>query len=328
MIYYKQLVAGLALLFLLTAAVGESQAQRRINTHFLPYSSVTFGIGTSTYFGDLAGYRTPFKTLFTLPRWNAGIGYTRQFTPNFAARAMFTWARIVGDDYTFSKGNPDKFAAQYVRNLHFRNDLKEFAVTGIYNFIADGRTSKERAQFTPYVFGGLALVAHNPETRIPTAESAPGDATVAQSPRAWTKLQPLHTEGQGQPTYQKPYSLITLAIPVGIGARYRLNEMFSVGAEIGFRYTFTDYLDDAGGDYANPDALQGLGSTLGNRRNEVDAARVNVNRDKLQGFQQNNPDLFTTPIRGAKGLFTDGYLLTNFSIQYIIPTRIKCPPLK
>ena len=241
---------------------------------------------------------------------------------------MFTWARIAGDDYTFSKSNPDKFAAQYVRNLHFRNDLKEFAVTGIYNFIADGRTSKERAQFTPYIFGGLALVAHNPEARIPTAESAPGDATVAGSPRAWAKLQPLKTEGQGQPSYDKPYSLVTLAIPVGIGARYRINEMFNVGVEIGFRYTFTDYLDDAGSNYANPDALQGLAKTLGDRRLEVDAARVNKPRSELQGFQQSSPELFTTTIRGANGLFNDGYLLTNFSIQYIIPGKIKCPPLK
>ncbi|GAB4016377.1 outer membrane beta-barrel protein [Spirosoma sp. KCTC 42546] len=323
---YKQLVISAAAVWLLTGLLTESWAQRRPNTHFVPYSSVTFGGGTSTYFGDLAGYSHPFKSLFTLPRWNLGIGYTRQFTPNFAARATFTWARITGDDYTFGKSDPNKFAAQYARNLHFRNDLKEFAVTGIYNFIEDGRNSSVRAKFTPYVFGGLALVAHSPEARTPTAS----DTSNQYGARTWVKLQPLHTEGQGQPGYQKPYSLVTLAIPVGIGARYRLNENFNLGVEIGYRYTFTDYLDDVGGPYASPDALQGLAKTMSDRRLEPDASRVNVTRNpSVQDFRQTNPDQFTTTaMRGADGIFNDGYLLTTFSIQYIIPIKIKCPPTK
>ncbi|WP_332368170.1 hypothetical protein [Spirosoma telluris] len=79
---YKQLVISAAAVWLLTGLVTESWAQRRPNPHFVPYSSVTFGGGTSTYLGDLAGYSHPLKSLFTLPRWNLGIGYTRQFTPN------------------------------------------------------------------------------------------------------------------------------------------------------------------------------------------------------------------------------------------------------
>jgi hypothetical protein len=329
MIHYRQLIAGIAVVYLLAGLPIESLAQRRPNTHFLPYSSVTFGVGTSTYFGELNAYSKPLKSLFTLPRWNVGLGYTRQFTPNFAARAMFTWARIAGDDYTFSKGNPEKYALQYIRNLHFRNDLKEFAVTGIYNFVADGRNSNARAKFTPYIFGGLALVAHSPEARTPTETNAP--SATYQPAREWVKLQPLHTEGQGQPGYAKPYSLVTMAIPVGIGARYMLNENFNLGVEIGYRMTFSNYLDDVSGAYANPDALQGLSTIMADRRNEPDAARVNESRDvALQQLRQTNPELFTSGGRGGGvGKFPrDGYLLTNFSIQYIIPTRIKCPPIK
>lgn len=325
MIHYRQLIAGIVLVCLLAGLQTQSLAQRRPNTHFLPYSSVSFGVGTSTYFGELNAYSKPLKSLFTLPRWNVGLGYTRQFTPNFAARATFTWARIVGDDYTFSKSNPEKYALQYIRNLHFRNDLKEFAVTGIYNFIADGRNSNDRARFTPYIFGGLALVAHSPETM-------PGDSLRdAYRLSKWVKLQPLHTEGQGQPGYQKPYSLVTLAIPVGIGARYMLNENFNVGVEIGYRMTFTDYLDDVSGTYANVDALQGVSAPLADRRNQSVAPRVNADRTvALQQLRQTNPELFTTEARGG-GNNTypkDGYLLTTFSIQYIIPAKIKCPPIK
>ncbi|WP_460949787.1 DUF6089 family protein [Spirosoma daeguense] len=323
---YNRLMASAAAVCLLMGQGTESIAQRRTNTHFLPYSSVTFGAGSSTYFGDLAGYRQPFKSLFTLPRWNVGLGYTRQFTPHFAARAMFTWARISGDDYTFSKSDPTKYAIPFARNLHFRNDLKEFALTGIYNIIADGRTPEHRAKITPYLFGGVALLAHSPEARIQTETNGQNQGYEA---RNWVKLQPLHTEGQGQPGYEKPYSLVTVAIPVGIGFRYMINENFNIGLEIGYRYTFTDYLDDVGGDYAQPDALQGLGSMLADRRFDRDAARENKYRyDVAQQLFQADPSPFTTTTRGERGILPDGYLLTNLSIQYVIPSKIKCPPIR
>jgi hypothetical protein len=332
----KQVVIGAAAICLLAGLATESSAQRRLNAKFVPYSSVTFGGGTSTYFGDLAGYRQAFKALTTLPRWNVGLGYTRQFTPNFAARAMFTWARITGDDYTFNKNNIEGNLIQYARNLHFRNDLKEFAVTGIYNFVADGRNSNVRAKITPYVFGGVALVAHSPEARTPVGEAAnPYEA------QKWVKLQPLHTEGQGQPERDKPYSLVTVAIPVGFGVRYKLNDYFNIGAEIGYRYSFTDYLDDVGGGaYADPATLQGVASVMSDRRQrERFAARYLKNPPDrytvLEDLYKNRQDLqasiadaLNTPLRGGDGVLKDGYLLTNFSIQYVIPGKIKCPPIK
>ncbi|WP_077920315.1 DUF6089 family protein [Spirosoma sp. 209] len=323
---YQYVVAGVAVLILLATRATDSVAQRRPNTRFAPYSAVSLGVGSSHYYGELAGYRQPLRATFIMPRWNVALGYTRQFTPHFAARASFTWARISGDDYTFSKVNPTLFAAQYARNLHFRNDLKEFAVTGIYNFIEDGRNSNARAKFTPYLFGGLALLAHAPEARTPTETNNNNGEYEA---RKWVKLQPLRTEGQGQPGYDKPYSLVTLAVPVGFGARYRLNDNFDLGAEIGFRLTFTDYLDDVGGNYASPEAVQGLGAIMADRRFERDAARVNTDRYTVaQELFAADPSPFQSEIRGANTVLKDGYLLTNFSVRYIIPGRIKCPPIK
>ncbi len=314
-------MAALLVGLLLLVRPTETVAQRRINTRFVPYSSVSFGVGSSHYYGDLAGYRQVIRSTFIMPRWNVGLGYTRQFTPHFAARAMFTWARISGDDYTFNKSRMEQNAVQYVRNLHFRNDLKEFAITGIYNFVADGRNSNYRAKMTPYLFGGVALLAHSPEARTPAVpDNEPYEA------RKWVKLQPLHTEGQGQPGYDKPYSLVTAAIPVGIGIRYMLNENFNVGFEVGYRYTFTDYLDDTGGPYANPANLQGLAALMADRRTELKDARTNADRN-LSTIAPTS-DAFTTTSRGEKGILTDGYILTSFQIHYIIPGKIKCPPLK
>lgn len=337
---YHYLAASILTGISLLSNTSDSKAQRRANTNFVPYSSVSFGVGSSHYYGDLAGYRQFIRATYIMPRWNLGLGYTRQFTPHFAARAMFTWARIAGDDYTFNKGRIDKSdenLVQYTRNLHFRNDLKEFAVTGIYNFIADGRNSNVRAKLTPYLWGGVALLAHSPEARSPADPDA-----EPYEPQKWVKLQPLHTEGQGQPGYDKPYSLVTVAIPVGLGLRYRLNENFNLAFEVGYRYTFTDYLDDVGGPYADPSVLQGLALKMADRRQQQFAARYNNPPDRYQilkdmynagGDSQTAVlNALQTTARGSSsnilGFLKDGYVLTSFQIHYIIPTKIKCPPIR
>ena len=331
---YPYLATSILAGIFLVSNLADSQAQRRPNPRFVPYSSVSFGVGSSSYYGDLAGYRQFLKSTYIMPRWNVGVGYTRQFTPHFAARATFTWARIAGDDYTFNKNNIQKNLVQYTRNLHFRNDLKEFALTGIYNFTADGRNSNARAKFSSYLFGGIALLAHSPEARTPAgADAEPYEA------QKWVKLQPLHTEGQGQPGYDKPYSLVTIAIPIGFGVRYMLNESFNVGFELGYRYSFTDYLDDAGGNYvADPTTLTGVASKMADRRQQQFAARYNNPPDRYQALKdlyasggQTQTDVVNalqTPVRGAPGVLQDGYLLTSLQIHYIIPGKIKCPPIK
>ena len=73
----------------------------------------------------------------------------------------------------------------------------------------------------------------------------------------WYRLKPLCTEGQGLLPTRKKYSSIQVAIPFGIGLRYKLgrNSMWSMGIEYGVRWTFTDYLDDVSTTYIDPDLL-------------------------------------------------------------------------
>jgi hypothetical protein len=324
---FRLLATGLCVSLLLGLNPPHCQAQYRSGSGFMPYSVVSFGGGTSTYFGDLAGYGRAPKALITLPRWNINLAYTRHFTPKLSARVSFTYARIVGDDYTFNKDDITKAAAQFARNLHFRNDLKEFSVVGIYSLQADGRDATKRAKLTPYIFLGVGLVAHSPEAQTPVTANA-------DSSRRWVKLQPLNTEGQGQPGYSQPYSLIALAVPMGLGVRYKLNENFNLSAEIGFRYVSTDYLDDVGGNYPpDPNVLTGLARTMSDRRLEPFAARANEDRTALSqqiidsGGGLNFSETVRTSISRIPVL-KDSYLLTNFQLQYVIPYKIKCPPIR
>ncbi|QMW05153.1 hypothetical protein [Spirosoma foliorum] len=293
------------------------QAQRRGNSQFIPFSEVGIAGGASFYLGELAPPNQAFQSFSLSPRWNVGGSFTRHLTPSFSARASLTLIRLAGDDYTFNKDEPNGHPAQFQRNLHFRNDLKELALSGIYQFIPEGRRPNQRPAFTPYLTLGVALVAHNPKARTPVnADGSLGD---------WVALQPLGTEGQGQPGYAKPYSLLTAAIPVGAGMRWQLTESLNLAAELSFRYTFTDYLDDVSGFYPNPgDLPSALSATMSDRRAEPIAARTGDDRTKaLSTLYAVSPDVR----RGLPG--NDFYILAQLSIHYLIPPSvIKCPTFR
>ncbi|MVM41945.1 hypothetical protein GO730_36940 [Spirosoma sp. HMF3257] len=300
---------GLALLGLPNA-----QAQRRANSQFIPFSEVGLGGGSSFYLGELSPPSQAFQSFSFLPRWNLGGSFTRHFNPHFSARASLMVIRLAGDDYSFNKDEPNLHPIQFQRNLHFRNDLKELALSGLYQFIPEGRRTNQRPSFTPYLTLGVALVAHNPKARAPVN----ADGSLAD----WVALQPLGTEGQGLPGYAKPYSLLTVAIPAGAGLRWQLTESLNLAAEISFRYTFTDYLDDISGLYPNPgDLPSGLSTTFSDRRAEPIAARTGDDRTKALST------LYAVPTEVRRGLAgNDYYILTQLSIHYLIPPSIiKCP---
>ncbi len=318
---------------LITVVLGSGNVSAQFKSSFMPYSTVAVGAGSSSYYGDLAPYGRPLASTFGMMRWNFTANYTRHFTDRIAARASFTYARISGDDYTANRKGQNEFL--FARNLHFRNDLKEFALTGIYKIIPDSRSYDRRPQISPYVFLGLAAVAHNPMARVPDLE---GDR--------WQELQPLGTEGQGSPG-GKEYSLVQLAIPIGIGVRYKINARFDVSAELGFRFTTTDYLDDAHGAYADPNILKNdQARAFANRSAEPTAARKGGDRTNvLRSFITNeygpiDPGFdpfvaiqqteFGNPgnRRGTSPDLKDTYLLGNIHLVYVLGTPIKCPPLR
>lgn len=325
----KRLVFFVVLGLLVINHTTEAQVKRGM---FIPYSSAGLGIGTSNYYGDMAGYGTPLRSTFGMLRWSVAGNYTRHFTPRLAARASFTYARIAGDDFKMNEKDPTNL--RFPRNLSFRNDLKEFALVGIFKLTPDNRSYDRRPQFGTYLFAGIAAVAHNPKAK--DAES--GD---------WVKLQALGTEGQGRPGYAKPYSLIQMAIPIGFGLRYKINDRFDIGAELGFRVTFTDYLDDVAGNYAGPDVFADnpLALQMADRSQERLAVRKGKDRtpglseyvqavygtasgeDPFAALQAQNYGSAGTP-RGNSPTVKDAYLIGMIHINYIIPSQVKCPPLK
>lgn len=101
--------------------------------------------------------------------------------------------------------------------------------------------SDQKPAVRPYVLAGIGVFHFNPK----------GSVTNASGDKSWHYLQPLRLEGQGMAEYpdSKPYKLTQLNIPLGAGLKYYASERLNVSAELLYRKTFTDYIDDVSKKY-------------------------------------------------------------------------------
>jgi hypothetical protein len=228
-------------------------------------------IGGSSYFGDLAPSNRRGSTYFGYVRPAIGLACTYPVHRYVGIRGGLNWSRLKGADASVSRtANPTSDdIGRFTRNLAFRNDVLELALTGTFDLFPMPRDIRRRGWIRPYATAGLSLFAHNPETQAPGSSS-------------WVRLQPLGTEGQwtGAPGTRKPYRLVQVGFPLGFGVRYRMSDRWDLQLEICYRLTLTDYLDDVSGAYPT-DSVYGLmessGNTLGialsNRSASVDRDR-------------------------------------------------------
>jgi hypothetical protein len=230
--------------------------------------------GVSNYHGDLQ------ERVFQNARGAFGLTGTFSLSERLNLRAGLTFAKLAGAD------SLSKQADLRARNLSFQSSITEFSLLAEYNFF-----NLDQIRWTPYVFGGLAVFHYNPYTF---------DRNGAQ-----VYLQPLGTEGQGITGYGQPYKLTQFAIPFGGGIKYVLSDRVQLGLEAGIRKTFTDYLDDVSGNYAD---FNELFNARGQRA--VDLA---YRGDERAGGDPLYPAKGTTR-GGAK--FKDYYYFTGLHVSF------------
>ena len=172
--------------------------------------------GVSLYSGDLSPKE--FGVYFEEIRPAFGAFARIEMGKAFALRPSVSIGRVAGNDD--NAGRED-------RGLSFRSRITELALIGELNLFKIGASRNKGV--VPYLFGGGAIFFFNPETAFD------GD---------YIELQPLGTEGQGLPNYPAPYKLTQVAVPLGVGIKFMLNENITIGVEFGGRKLFTDYLDD------------------------------------------------------------------------------------
>ena len=213
------------------------------------YSAVGGFLGAANYYGDLAPKTRRLSTSTKLTRTYFGGFYQKRINANFSWRVALVWARLRGDDFNASRTTVEG-EYRYKRNLNFRNDVIETSIVAVADVFPIDRGYLRRDFFNFYGMLGVEIFYHNPKGYV-----AKGYGLADEG--KWISLRPLGTEGQGLGApYKKKYSLIQPGIVLGGGVKYRASDKLDIGLEFGWRFTFTDYLDDVSGTYVkDADAL-------------------------------------------------------------------------
>lgn len=216
----------------LCLVIGLQAAHAQLMEPYVHQGELGVSLGVGHYFGDL----NP-NTAVNRPKLSAGIFFRKQLSNYIGVRLAADYAQLGYSDI-YSK-NP----VQQMRNLSFNSNVWEISLSGDFNFLAF-HPGFEGYNFTPYVGLGIGVFSYDPYAYLN------GEKYM---------LRPLGTEGQGSSLYPelKPYNPIAISIPLTFGVKYALNERANVFAELTYRMTSTDYLDDVSGLYA-PDAFPPL----------------------------------------------------------------------
>ena len=129
----------------------------------------------------------------------------------------------------------------------------------------------------------------------------------------YVALQPLRTEGVD-------YNRGGIAIPFGLGARYKLNKSFDLGFEIGFRKTFNDYLDDVSTNYVA--SRNNLGSPAAQYFGWDITGGAGAGLDGT--WNENNQSSY----QRGKNNEDDWYVQAGFTLNYILAPRVKSPKFR
>ncbi len=266
---------------------------------------VGLSLGGSNYLGDIGGLeqtRRDFVFDMKLNRTQYVFGgFVRyKMTPALAANFGINYGRIRGNDY--NSLNPPRVA----RNLSFRNDILEFSMRGEFTLFYDndaGGRGFYNPDFRVFGFMGLSVFHHNPKARY--------YGPLAQFNGEMVSLRDLQTEGV-------LYSNWQLAVPAGIGMFFTFNKVHRFGWEIGYRFTFTDYLDDVSTQYARISPTQEpLRFQMANRTTQESLSTAQQLALE-QGVDIPNLGSFAPGEKRGDPTNNDGYLFTQFTYSYVL----------
>ena len=260
------------------------------------------GLGVTNVLGDMGGKektRRDFVADLKMKetRW-AVDGFARyKINPQILIKGMFTYARLEGADSLST--NPGRVG----RNLHFRNDIFELAFNGEFVFYEAsdiGSSYRFRNDLRCYAFAGVGGIYHNPKGKLAGS---------------WVNLAPMLNEGV-------KYSKVQFVIPMGVGLFFTIKREHRIGWEIGWRKTFTDYLDDVSTVYVDqstlsPEALawqqQAYNGTVAMNLSDPDDLIPDPN-NYTPHLENGN---MVYPKRGDSS-HPDAYIITTFNYSYVL----------
>jgi hypothetical protein len=126
-------------------------------------------LGASNYLGDLSNETFVMKE----SHFSGSLFGRYNFSPRFALKGNFGYARVSGDDKNFVSEKRDyvlnqvltqDFEFNKARNLNFFSDIYEFSLHGEFNLLPNDLNAYSARPFVPYVFMGIGIFNFNPKT--------------------------------------------------------------------------------------------------------------------------------------------------------------------
>lgn len=316
----KIFFAGIMALSATSLCTSDAQAQVHRDKYWghwdYPYLeqrgwSLGWNLGTSELWGDLGTYNVFEKytnsnftnDVFANLRGMGGMYAKYTHVPGFGVRIGVNHGKVYATDtwnYDKAMKSPttttDEYS-RYLRNLDANtniweaNVLLELAPLRTFSNWEFSKTAKMR--FQPYFLLGASGFYFNPRGSFKEFDSEDEDS------KKWVDLRELRTEGQGfvveGSEYAKPYSVFSYAVAGGLGFKWDIGTGLSLGVEYLLRFTFTDYLDDVSGRYADINhrniAFMNTGNTqtLSNRMSDKSQEIIPGQRFRNTEFR-GNPD--------------------------------------
>ncbi|MBR2648659.1 MAG: hypothetical protein IKD55_07450 [Sediminibacterium sp.] len=187
-----------------------------------------FATGASAYFGDLISTPAFFQQMS--PSISGDIGMS--LGSRLRARFNIAYLQVRGDD----KKSP--YWPTRNRNLNFKSDIWELSAIAEFDIF-----KSENVLITPYLFGGPGIFIFDPTT-IDRNGNKVHLKYVGTSGQI-TAVSALSQEGkQVVSAPRQAYETQASCMVAGIGFRVPVGEMYTIGVELGYRFTNTDNLDD------------------------------------------------------------------------------------
>ena len=284
------------------------------------YWTVGGYVGVATYHGDLNPRNNYANGHWTGVRPSLGVDLTWRYSPRFSFRGSLAYSRLHGEDsktnidFTNANIEMDSEGARFGRNASFHNNIIELKADVIIDLFENRRNLWSKVKWTPYMALGLGLIYSNPMGRY-------GGESY--------NLRKLGTEGQLL-NGGKPYSPLQFVIPISVGVRYKLNTSMDIALEIGARMTFTDFLDDVSGNYAdkeklgNPDDIAVLLSDRSVELTDEQLSYLGYERYNVNGYDYTSVSYSFLPGQEVpRGNINDKdwYVVTAFHFTYVFHPR-------
>ena len=276
--------------------------------------------GVATYHGDLNPRNNYAHGHWTGVRPSFGVDVTWRYSSRFSFRGSLGYSRLHGDDSKidtdFSKKNVerDSEGARFARNASFHNNVIELKADVIIDLFENRRNLWSKVQWTPYMALGMGLIYSNPMGKYKGENY---------------NLRKLGTEGQLL-NGGKSYSPLQFVIPISVGLRYKINTSMDIALEVGARMTFTDFLDDVSGNYADKEKLgnpNDIAVLLSDRSVELSDAQLSAlgyERYNVNGYEYTSVSYSFLPgqeVPRGNPNDRDWYVVTALHFTYVFHPR-------